>query len=1274
MTRQLAGQVQHVAVQAPAGSTLDELRDRLDGTAPDHGMSLGGQTPDELVHGAELSARSPSLRGMPSGVPWLIVATGPDAGGSAPLLPGRWVVIGRDPRCDLPVQDPGLSRRHLRVRQERDGVRVEDLCSTNGLGWELDGDSDRWRPGDRLVVGRSGIVLLTRPHPPAQVAQGEGTSDVTPWPRVRPTIEQQEILTPPPAPRRTVRPPSTWTWSLPLVVALAVAVLLRMPWLLLFGLLGPTMVFGHHLGDRRAARLEHEESVAAYRAELLVNEDRARKALRDQLERRRSLDPGLVGVLSSLLPRPSASLWQRLGEPLVVVLGEHRADSALRHEGRVLEHDAAPLTFSMDQPLALVGPPGPRDGLARSLLLQLATGYPPSHWSLVVPPEDPPEPWWDLLAWIPHTVTDGSPRGLALSWGTDLILVDALEQAPPGTARVLIGGDGHTAGPAVLQIPGRQDVSFSPATIGVARARSFARSLAPLRSRAGSDAATAAGSGAGPLCPAQVGEPSPEVSLGDLGPWPMRPHQAAQDWASPCLEVPLGLDERGCTVTLDLIRDGPHALVAGTTGAGKSELLRTLITALAIRCSPADLALLLVDFKGGSSLGDCAGLPHVTGMVTDLDPHLAQRVLTSLQAELTSREALLASAGVTDISGYAGLPRLVVVIDEFRVLADEVPEVMTGLVRLAAVGRSLGVHLILATQRPAGVVGADLRANVNLRIALRVRDSADSFDVIETPDAALLPEGRPGLALWRTGAQRPRVVQVARAGPPARAADEGWSIEIFEDVWAARRHLERRTTSGHSDATGDLVALTSTLAQCAAQKGIRAPVVWHPPLPPQVMTDPSEPDAWALADLPGRQRRDLLVWQGRNHLALVGAARSGRSTALCSLLLRALPSWLVVFDLGRSLSDTAVRQHPGVCAWVGPEDVAQGLRVLDRTEQVILARQAGDSAGQRLILVLDGWDRFVDHVGEVERGRGVDAALRILREGPAVGVVTVITGDRSLLLGKLASLLPQTWALRLNDPADLLMTGLRASQVPREQPPGRIIGIRDAVEAQVVLPPEKPRYAAPPGAPPFTCTALPRRWTAGDSGPPGTWALGGDDASPVPLPTGSVLVLGPAGSGRSSTLRALQQGRAALIVEGEAPPSASVLQGRLADLAPGDLIVVDDAHLLAATPTEELLMENIGLHRRDLLVAAETDSAAGAFRGLVPQAARQRCAVILQPATPGQGAPVGVQIPVGDVPVPGRGVLVSRGRCTRVQVVSPKEARSRGHPSGTSTPPSPPPT
>ncbi|QNN50053.1 hypothetical protein H9L10_02970 [Phycicoccus endophyticus] len=272
--------------------------------------------------------------------------------------------------------------------------------------------------------------------------------------------------------------------------------------------------------------------------------------------------------------------------------------------------------------------------------------------------------------------------------------------------------------------------------VGPAWCDRLARALAPLRS---------CGPGTRPL-------PS-EVSLGELlglrsddAGW-LRARWAAA--AGPTATV--GVGPSGPLV-VDLRTDGPHVLVGGTTGSGKSEFLRTLVTGLALDSPPEELTLLLVDFKGGAAFGPCAGLPHVVGLVTDLDDRLVRRVLRALEAELRRREELLARLGAADLEAAArrwpsdepALPRLVVVVDELRALVDEHPDALTALVRIAAQGRSLGLHLVLATQRPAGTVTAQVQANVNLRIAFRVRDRSDAVHVVEDERAALLPADVPG--------------------------------------------------------------------------------------------------------------------------------------------------------------------------------------------------------------------------------------------------------------------------------------------------------------------------------------------------------------------------------------------------------------------------------------------------------------------------------------------------------------------------------------------------
>ena len=239
------------------------------------------------------------------------------------------------------------------------------------------------------------------------------------------------------------------------------------------------------------------------------------------------------------------------------------------------------------------------------------------------------------------------------------------------------------------------------------------------------------------------------------------------------LDAPIGMAGEG-PVAIDLRGDGPHALVAGTTGSGKSELLQSLVASLATTHSPRTVTFLLIDYKGGAAFHACRQLPHTVGMVTDLDGVLAERALVSLNAELRRREALLRDAGAKDLGEMertapsGAPPSLVIVIDEFATLASEIPAFVEGVVDIARRGRSLGVHLVLATQRPAGVVTEHVRANTNLRIALRVASTTESDDVVGAPDAARIPRTIPGRALMRTGPSEAARVPIRLRGRPER--------------------------------------------------------------------------------------------------------------------------------------------------------------------------------------------------------------------------------------------------------------------------------------------------------------------------------------------------------------------------------------------------------------------------------------------------------------------------------------------------------------------------
>lgn len=232
------------------------------------------------------------------------------------------------------------------------------------------------------------------------------------------------------------------------------------------------------------------------------------------------------------------------------------------------------------------------------------------------------------------------------------------------------------------------------------------------------------------------------------------------------LVTELGTGALGLSV--DLVADGPHLLITGTTGSGKSELILTVLCGLARRYPPEQMSMILLDFKGGSSFNVLADLPHTMSVETNHVSSTAFRSLHAISAELHRREQLFAEHKVPDFTSFhqaypdAVLPRLVVAIDELRILVDHDPEASTVLARLAATGRSLGFHLILATQRTQGAVNADIRANIGCSISLRTATEHDSWDVLGTAEAFHISPATPGRAYFKAGAAAPRLFQTAR--------------------------------------------------------------------------------------------------------------------------------------------------------------------------------------------------------------------------------------------------------------------------------------------------------------------------------------------------------------------------------------------------------------------------------------------------------------------------------------------------------------------------------
>ena len=542
---------------------------------------------------------------------------------------------------------------------------------------------------------------------------------------------------------------------------------------------------------------------------------------------------------------------------------------------------------------------------------------------------------------------------------------------------------------------------------------------------------------------------------------------------------------------LDLRLHGPHALVGGTTGAGKSELLQTWILAMAAAHSPQRVTFLLVDYKGGSAFRECVRLPHTVGLVTDLSPHLDKRALRSLGAELTYREHLFAEKRVKDLQELekAGDPQtppsLVIVVDEFAALVREVPEFVDGVVNVAQRGRSLGLHLVLATQRPAGVIKDNLRANTNLRLALRMADEADSADVLGSPEAAHFDPALPGRAVSKTGPGRLVPFQAGYVGGCTSAGQRAPDVAVEELVigegrpWRAADSVVR--PAHHEQGPNDIARITATIRQASA--------IAELPSPRRPWLDELA-DVYDLARLPTRRRDDELVFgvidepeqqrqsvaafypDHEGNLAIFGTGGAGKSTALRSLAIaagltaRGGPCQVYCLDFSsRGLDMLTDLPHVGaVIAGDEGDRIRRLLRTLVATAEDRARRYAGVRAGSiteyrrlagasaepRIFIFLDGFAAFRQQYEMADGGRWFDALANLATDGRPLGIHLVLTADRPASVPpRFASRVQRRLVLRLADDNDYFAAGVDSGVLTPDSPPGR--GLLGKGEFQVAV-------------------------------------------------------------------------------------------------------------------------------------------------------------------------------------------------------------------------------
>ena len=555
--------------------------------------------------------------------------------------------------------------------------------------------------------------------------------------------------------------------------------------------------------------------------------------------------------------------------------------------------------------------------------------------------------------------------------------------------------------------------------------------------------------------------------------------------ATQSIEAELGVDEQNKPFILNLHEKshGPHGLIAGMTGSGKSELIMTMILSLAINYHPYDVAFILIDFKGGGMAKAFEKLPHTVGIITNLDGNEIKRSLASINSELRKRQILFAEAaqavGESNIDIYkyqqlyrAGvvkhpLPHLFIVSDEFAELKNQYPDFMSQLVSAARIGRSLGVHLILATQKPSGVVDDQIWSNSKFRICLKVQDKSDSQDVIKRPDAAeLSTTGRFYLQvgyneLFETG-------QSAWSGAPyfpsntvQKKIDENVIVvdHLGHQIMsvAPKRTFDRQKTSGKQ-----LDAIVQYLAALADNEGIYLPPMWAEPLPEvlnladiaaPVAEDHSISAVCGLVDDPENQAQwPLVVDLAKNgNVLLYGLSGSGRTTFLCTLIYQLLTKYspdelhLHLVDCGTgSLNVFSKAPHIGYSLSTSDateiDSLFKTLRKEIATRKSIFSKIGGEfsayfASGKRdipcLVVVINNYASFYEVYNEQE-----DDLAFLSREGAKYGVYFVMTtSGGGSVRNRVAQNFTQVFALQQNDTVDYsAILGSTKGVYPKELP------------------------------------------------------------------------------------------------------------------------------------------------------------------------------------------------------------------------------------------------
>lgn len=559
------------------------------------------------------------------------------------------------------------------------------------------------------------------------------------------------------------------------------------------------------------------------------------------------------------------------------------------------------------------------------------------------------------------------------------------------------------------------------------------------------------------------------------------------------LAVPIGLRSRNDVLELNLHEKahGPHGLLAGTTGSGKSELLQSYILSLAVNFHPHDVAFLLIDFKGGGMAQLFEKLPHLLGTMTNIndETNFSERALAAVKSESRRRQKLFSKYNINHIDDYqllykqgkvkTPMPHLFIISDEFAELKKEEPDFIRELVTTARIGRSLGIHLILATQKPAGVVDDQIRSNSRFKIALRVQDAADSNDILGNRDAAELKQvGRGYLQVGNN--EMYELFQSAWSGAPYEKNIYTSEDDVFyvkdtglypiSEVHAKSQVQAKKET--------ELDVVVRTIAGLYAEMGLkRLPSPWLAPLPvhlvrPEVVKTEGDLYAVGLADHPEAQKQTpvYLKLQKAKNMAIFGASGFGKTTTISTYLLAAAKRYsadevqFYLFDFGSSgLLPLRKLHHTGdyfrldekekiekFAKWL-TQEIQRRKDLLRRggVPNIELYNEQETQALPYLKIIVDNFEALREEASELE-----ESFIRWAREGSSLGIQFILSVSRANgLRPNLLTSLPVRLSHYMVDQSEFYTVFSGSVKKTVEAIPGRALIMTEELESiQTYLP------------------------------------------------------------------------------------------------------------------------------------------------------------------------------------------------------------------------------